>query len=407
MITGSSAIQNIFTKNVTEPHIRATLKYNSFIGAGYGAVSDQVLQPDTKTILFNSFIVTYDNILATPFASINSYNGGGSVYNTYVLSAGNINGVSWNDGAVLQRGDFKISGSTLELYFIKTGSTNSPKYISKISRISSENGITWSGETVLSTTIQGTSNSIEYDLAVGNSRDFYTMSFDSDHDAIHYGLIGSSQQNIYTDQYSTSSVGNATDKRISLFEFSDAKYLVMESGYKNTERTSIGNVNSSYSPFIKLLRLGSTSVFDVRTIASVGYKEDALKLSYGYLNTGNSYAYFGINRYNRENQMYNGNSGILDDFTTVDITNVLCKMDSLGRIYQRAIALEPVDSLILCIGDANGSADLTLMISAGEQSEYSYPFFENYGTSTDISNDILSYNNSDNHKVTLELGNIK
>jgi hypothetical protein len=123
------------------------------------------------------------------------------------------------------------------------------------------------------------------------------------------------------------------------------------------------------------------------------------------------YAYFGIEKYIREVVPYfNEDTGDpIETYPDTDTTFALCKMDAGGRIYQRALGLGGTFVASICMGGIsnNPTPDLTIMTNNGASSLLMYPFFETYGASTDISSDIIGYSNTDNRRISLELGNRK
>jgi len=408
MINGSSAIHNIHTATVIEPHIRATLKYNSFIGNGWDAdINNYYTGEDAKTTVFNNRYVYYSN--TESLASAVTFDAGGSALSNIGVSSGYINGVSWNDQTILRGGDFRNTGSTLDLYFLRVGTTDGSVYITNLYKMSTPNGTSWTGATLLNSIA---SVAYDYDVAIGSSKDVYTMGYDLDHDVIRYGTETSGRSVMYTDPYKTGVYyDNAlavVRKRINLLEFTDKRWLVIDSGPQFTVQTSESIYNPPYWPNIKLMRIGLTSVFDTRIIATASYGEDGLKIVYGRVGgASNNYAYFGINRYNRELVPFINDLGNYNELQTVDTTNVLCKMDSDGRIFQRSVSVNDSTFTSLCVGGVSSYHDLTLISQAGEFSLLFYPFYETYGSSTDLSSNIIGYTNSDNKRVSLDIGNIK
>lgn len=409
MISGSSAISNIHTRTTFDPYIRATMKSNSFLGERNFAASSNILSPitfgeDTKVITFNNKIVYYTNDVESQLQYLVT-NGGASVTSAplqYGISAGFINGVSWNDLTQLYRGDFHDTGSTLNFYFLKVGTTNGTDYISNIFRISSNNGASWSGVTVVNTTT--TTDTFDYDLAVGASETYYTMACRDTHEIIRYGTIGVAQSHMYTDMYKSGEFTRGY-KRLEFLEFdNNNKYIVMESGGQIKITTTEQIYNPAYFPYVTLMRVSRNSVFEVKKIASVDYKEDGLKLVYGAV--GNSYGYFGIRRYNREIKEYTSEFGTYEELVDVDNFDTLHKIDPNGYLYQRVIRSSetPIVSYARSGISVAALPDITGYVISGLLI-YMYPFYETYGASTYITNDIISYSNQDNKRITLEVSN--
>jgi len=100
---------------------------------------------------------------------------------------------------------------------------------------------------------------------------------------------------------------------------------------------------------------------------------------------------------------------VTESYPDVDTTFALCKMDRDGHIYQRAFSLGGTFVSSIAIGGASSSTiqDLTLMSNNGSSTLLMYPFYETYGSSTNISENIIRYSNIDNKSITLELGNYK
>ena len=194
MISGSSAIHNINNALVTEPHIRATLKYNSFIGKGWsGAVSISPYD-ELKSILFNNKYIFFSGYIDGTTSYILTYEAGGSVSSIYGLS---VTGPSMATH-VLSNGCFVDAGSTLHLYFITFGSTTPPgpgrKHFTEINRVSTSNGTTWSGLTMVSYTVNN-NISYGYNVVIGGTNEMYVLSTErgmstiDDYNTLRYVLI--------------------------------------------------------------------------------------------------------------------------------------------------------------------------------------------------------------------------
>jgi hypothetical protein len=156
---------------------------------------------------------------------------------------------------------------------------------------------------------------------------------------------------------------------------------------------------------VKVLQLGLTSVFSEKKIGSINSRNDSLRLIYGGVNSESTYGYFALERRNYDINSVEGTSTIIEEFTEMDRTDTLCKMDSNGNIYERNIYIPQL--LSVCAGGISNISDVMITDELGEFDMSFIPFFESYGTSTDINGNITSYTNTDNRRVSLELGNVK
>jgi len=398
MITGSSAINNIHTATVTEPHIRATLKQNSFIGKGWsGAVRNEYYK-DMRSVLFNNNYVLYSNMTKATVNHILTYNSGGSLLSSYGISINTWAGLSWADGgfAYVSKGDFVVSGNTINLYFLRHGSTFMEiLFVTEVCRVSSSNGTSWSGVTVVNRPIA--QNTYKFDISMVGETEFYLMGIEAstthgfNRSSMYYGLHGSSAPLIYNELEKTTLEFAGQCK---VMNFADRRYIIKENGQDTPildDPTTVSRDVYSF-PTINLLSVGNTNVFNVKKIAYTGSSIYGLHLIHG--GVGNSYAYFGIDRYIREIDPYITTEGYkLEYITDVDTTHTLCKMDSMGRIYQRVIGVGGTFLASICIGGISSSQtpDLTLIVNDGASRLLFYPFFESIGSSTDISGNIISY----------------
>jgi hypothetical protein len=156
-----------------------------------------------------------------------------------------------------------------------------------VNRVSSINGTSWSGITTLSTTKQPYI-SFNYDISVVGTNEMYLSGYYQtadtfNNDVVQYGVFGSTTKTIYTELVSEELLPFAMNHIIQALDVGANRYLLYEGGRMTSlGMDNYGSINDAYAyPTIKLMQVGSTSVFNVRDVAVTGTSMEGLHLVYG------------------------------------------------------------------------------------------------------------------------------
>lgn len=404
MIGGSSALQNVFVNPVKDPYLRVTLKSNIIVG------EDQLLSgvepkhyKDHIGQVFNNKYITWATGSGVTYSTIYAWDSGGSL-----LSKVNVNTTA---GQRIMRGTFQNSGTTLDLYYIISDEMTE----NNIYRRSSNNGVSWSGATLLwgqnPTSLRG------YDLALIGASYGYMIGTDYLNSAVKgipiiqrvdlepSSAIASLPMIMYGEKTTPTNEVTGTAPKLAMTSFGTTEngFLIYESGFANKVNNDGANLDQ-YDGYweacagIDIFRVGGTNIFERNNILRTGSSSEGGRLVKGGL--GNSFFYFGINRFLIDNQL------IGDEYLVKNLSPafVLCKLDFKGNLHQRYMYTGASNVAGIIVGGLS-SETLSVLIYNGSSQLIRRPVFDYYGSSTDISQYVQSYSNQDNERISLALGN--
>jgi hypothetical protein len=392
MLQGSSNLERTVSSNVVTPVIRATLFENiRAFNVNYpllGTTTIFGVNQFIDSVFFKGLVFLY----------------GSSALDNNTIFACNVTLVSTSTillGGANRLGKFYVEGSTLHLFYVN-GDRN-------VYRISTGDGSAWSGATLLSSVASGSSFVYldvqpvaldEYYVLRGTTRVISTYPWLRGHVYYHNVASGVSRLvyskalylNEKMDERSHSLVGGRVD----------GKDTLIVHGQKAAYSIYLDFDNESLRSFTT----DTINVFQEKEYFETG-KYHGYNMS--ALARGASFYYLTIKPFNNYYTLENG-------ITTY-------RSDPLGPLLIRSVDLNELSVPMLSpfslrLTDGGISSVNTFPVGMGGGITLGYEFMQLYPGLTpsvitngmsplDISNDILSYRNDNNKRITLELGNYR
>lgn len=391
MLQGTTELYNIGGSNIVSPLLRVNIMQNTFVSGG-NYVKDGYIGGipffDGVPLIVVSDAIYYNNRFiftgneSTSNAAIKSL--------PYTLGT---NSVSLSLGTTFTNAKFNVTGNTLSLFY---NLSNKDIY-----RISTNNGVSWSGTTLI---ISGSTYETVFDIAPINDIEVYVA-------AVGSTFITSGSERYYTISYRNISTG--VSRVIINRDFTCTVGVTAINHTINAERIEstdrlvfIDRTNSNYK--VKFALSDTVQSFLERDLVSL---VELGQLTLSNYTKGVSYSYTSFDM-TLPNIFTNGGVTVQKNY---QLPNTIVKFYNDDPYYPRykfvtytgitftGITLRSEKNLVLCAGSTNqvGATSFDYLVYGGA----TISFITTRNQSVDISDRILTYSNINNERVNLTLGN--
>ena len=391
MLQGSSAIQNIGKSEVTSPSLRITLQENYHIenqmkSTSLAQISQSINEKKHAAIFFNNRHVVYRGEAAGSTIEHRVYSYG--ALGTGATNSGLFTAFDFNDPT--QRSSFVVTGNTLTLFYIVG--------YSKIYTQHSGDGINWGGTQLAFT---GNTNDPLDVVGVASDECYILRTGASYRAKIQYYNVtsGASRQIMAGAHYNEPAY--ADPKQLTGFRGLYRDNLLFVT--RDINKSVLDDVSSEK---IYTFKSDTYSYYDKRLVTEVGATGS---INMSSMSLGVSYAYVWF-RLNGVRRMRIG-------FNDIVVGNFILKFnDDLDYAVEAGISRAITDyetalfpEIIAGSTNMTGSTsfEYRYLYRTVENSQYVVPTVVRRDTEVDVSDDIITYDNQDNSRISLILGNRK